>query len=110
MKRVKKPRTEQQIRDAYLISAFRKIWRWTSSNRRLCLREGRCRECGKGTPELYADHVEPVVDPKTGFVDWNTHYKRLFEGACQPLCKACHAKKTKIENAARRSKTNAEAI
>jgi hypothetical protein len=45
------------------------------------------------------DHIDPVVDPHTGFVDWNTYIERMFceLTGFQVLCFDCHSKKTSIE-------------
>ena len=45
------------------------------------------------------DHIDPVVDPKVGFVDWTTYIERMFveEDGLQILCKECHDKKTRFE-------------
>ena len=45
------------------------------------------------------DHIQPVVDPRVGFVDWNTLIKRLFceEDGFQLLCHECHSAKTADE-------------
>ena len=50
------------------------------------------------------DHINPVVDPVKGFVDWNTFIERLFcdVDGYQVLCKNCHKKKSNEENAVRR--------
>lgn len=50
------------------------------------------------------DHVEPVIDPNTGFVDWNTFIPRLFveDALWARLCKSCHQIKTQNENKTRR--------
>lgn len=50
---------------------------------------------------IQVDHATPVVDPETGFVDWNTFIDRLF---CPienltVLCKNCHENKTNQEKA-----------
>jgi hypothetical protein len=58
--------------------------------------------CCKGhfpQKQVAADHIDPVVDPAKGFVDWNTFIDRLFielEGF-QVLCKDCHQLKTNKE-------------
>ena len=51
--------------------------------------------------DVQVDHISPVVDPKKGFKDWNTFIKRLFCDAdnLQVVCRPCHKKKTKEENA-----------
>ena len=45
------------------------------------------------------DHINPVVDPAVGFVDWNTYINRMFleEKGYQVLCHACHGIKTRDE-------------
>lgn len=50
--------------------------------------------------QIHLDHVQPVVDIKTGFIDWNTYIDRLFppKEGWQVLCELCHDNKTKIEN------------
>ena len=49
--------------------------------------------------DVQVDHIKPVVDPKKGFVSWDTYIDRMFcEGKnLQVLCKICHAEKTKLE-------------
>lgn len=46
------------------------------------------------------DHVDSVVDPQVGFVDWNTYIDRLFCDAdnLRCACKPCHQLKTLWEN------------
>lgn len=67
----------------------------------------RCAIC-KGlftSNEMVVDHVEPVVDPKKGFIDWNTYVTRMFckEEGLQVICKKpCHADKTKRERVERK--------
>ncbi len=45
------------------------------------------------------DHIDPVVNPKDGFIDWNTYINRMFleEDGYQVLCWACHGVKTRDE-------------
>ena len=66
----------------------------------------RCAGCGGlfKRSELHGDHIDPVIDPNIGFVDWNTYMERLFLGEIQPLCKEnCHKEKTRAENAIRKA-------
>lgn len=64
----------------------------------------KCKKCKGEFPatEIQVDHRKPVVDPKIGFVDWNTYIERLFckKSNLQVLCKVCHKEKTKKENIA----------
>lgn len=65
----------------------------------------RCNACKEDWPakEVQVDHKKPVIDPKIGFIDWNTFIERLFckKSNFQILCTACHKKKTKKETNAR---------
>lgn len=52
------------------------------------------------------DHIDPVIDPKTGFVSWDEVVKRMFcelEGL-QVLCHDCHTHKTKDERTRRKNR------
>ena len=67
-----------------------------------------CKKCKNSfiKNDVQVDHKKPVVDPKDGFVDWNTYIDRLF---CEPknlqvLCKACHKVKTQKEKLKRTRK------
>lgn len=93
MKKEKKKKVWNE--SPYIKSHLRKIWRW-SPQRRECLRAKQCCKC-RGRGKLYADHISPVIEPAIGFVDWNTYIQRLFTGALQPLCEACHKTKSKEE-------------
>lgn len=70
-----------------------------------------CAKCKKTYERsgVNVDHVEPVIDPKVGFKDWDTYINRLFcplEGL-QVLCGPCHDEKTKEENIERRKRSAA---
>lgn len=60
-----------------------------------------CKKCKQDFPakDVQVDHKKPVVDPKTGFVDWNTYVERMFceKKNFQVLCKECHLIKSKKE-------------
>jgi hypothetical protein len=77
--------------------------------KRARLRRGvyRCAICGQEVrkKDMQMDHIEPVLDVKTGFIDYNTYIARLFVSidGWQVVCKKpCHSEKTKAENAKRR--------
>jgi len=67
-----------------------------------------CAECKKEYPgkEVNVDHINPVVCPKEGFVDWDVFIKRLFceKDNLQVLCSGCHDKKTLKERKSRDNK------
>lgn len=61
----------------------------------------RCAGCGGLFPETTCsvDHINPVIDPKVGFQDWDTYIERMYCEAdgFQVLCEDCHSTKTKEE-------------
>ena len=65
-----------------------------------------CSECGGFfiARDVQVDHIDPVVDPEVGFVDWETFIDRLFceKENLQVLCKPCHKEKTKAERQVRK--------
>ena len=72
------------------------------SNARVARGQYKCAECQElfGPKQVILDHINPVVDPKTGFVSWDDYINRLFcpaEGF-QVLCRTCSDSKTLIED------------
>jgi 5-methylcytosine-specific restriction endonuclease McrA len=66
----------------------------------------KCAHC-KGifrTKEINVDHIEPVVDPETGFTTFDEYIQRMFckVDGFQVLCKPCHDVKTQEENSRRK--------
>ena len=61
----------------------------------------KCAACKKHfvAKEVQVDHIEPVVSPLTGFVDWNTFVARMFCPITnlQVLCRGCHKVKSDKE-------------
>jgi hypothetical protein len=80
----------------------------------------RCEQCDRAftKKDWCVDHIEPVIDPEIGFVDWNTYISRMFCPLTnmQGLCNykkdkdklfgkpSCHRVKTSLEQKTRRSK------
>jgi 5-methylcytosine-specific restriction endonuclease McrA len=56
---------------------------------------------GRRTKNVHVDHIEPIVDPDVGFVNYDTLIERMFCEAdnLQVLCHECHNKKTDDEKA-----------
>lgn len=46
-------------------------------------------ENGKRKPNVFVDHINPVIDPAVGFVSWDVFIERLFcdSKGLQLLCK-----------------------
>jgi 5-methylcytosine-specific restriction endonuclease McrA len=65
-----------------------------------------CAKCHKifGCKEIKVDHITPVIEPRFGFVNWDTYISRLFCDASnlQILCDQCHRIKTNEEDLERR--------
>ena len=71
-----------------------------------------CAACGEDVPlttrqgrkrikNVRVDHINPIVDPAVGFVDWDMLIERMFceEDNLQVLCHSCHEIKTNEEKA-----------
>ncbi len=54
---------------------------------------------GKTTRNVYVDHVNPIIDPSTGFVSWDEFIEALYcdSSNLQVMCLECHSKKTAEE-------------
>lgn len=59
-----------------------------------------CRTPDLKTTQVNLDHIQPVIEPAVGFVDWNTFINRLFcdESNLQIICLNCHDIKTAEED------------
>jgi 5-methylcytosine-specific restriction endonuclease McrA len=98
--------------DRFVVDALRRAsLRWQPRTKaKQAARVGRnaykCACCGEVVPNkrVIIDHIAPVVDPETGFQDWNTYIPRLFCSVdnLQAICRECSNKKTSRENARRR--------
>lgn len=102
----------------YIFGALRKIWRWYPERKKVLDEaeiwdsEGEpwytCSKCTTVWPrkQVHVDHIKPVIDPKKGFVDWNTYIDRLFVKMVdlQVLCTNCHHEKSLKENKKRRKR------
>jgi hypothetical protein len=61
----------------------------------------RCNACQEEytSKDVQVDHIEPVIDPKKGFISWDAFIEALYceSDNLQVLCKVCHKEKTKEE-------------
>lgn len=59
------------------------------------------KEGRKKVKNLFVDHIEPVVNPETGFTTWDEYIERLFceVDNLQVLCGKCHDEKSMQERA-----------
>jgi hypothetical protein len=60
--------------------------------------------------KVSVDHIEPVVDPTSGFQGWDIYITRMFPEASgwQVLCDPCHDNKTKTESEIRKQRKKNE--
>lgn len=105
---IKKPITQKQ----FVINNLRKAsYKWGPKND--CKKKAKigynqyiCAKCKSVFPnkDVRVDHINPVVDPVMGFVDWNTYIPRMFcdEVGYQVLCNPCHDMKSDAENEIRK--------
>jgi 5-methylcytosine-specific restriction endonuclease McrA len=110
MARIKKPRTF--VLKSFLIAVLRRAsYRYPSRSEALRAAKKaynwyQCAQCRKEyvRKDVQVDHIQPLVDPASGFTSWDTFIARLFVGieGLQVLCKPCHKIKTQAENAERR--------
>ena len=102
--------------NGYIFGALRKIWRWHPARKEALNRASNglqytCEVCyDTGDRKLvHVDHIDPVIDPVTGFTTWDNYIVRLFVTAdrLQVVCKKCHKLKTDKENKIRRENKDA---
>ena len=56
---------------------------------------------GKRVKNVLVDHINPIIDPYTGFTTWDECIDRMFceSDNLQVLCHRCHTEKTNEERA-----------
>ena len=63
----------------------------------------KCNSCNKEFPakEVQVDHIQPIIDPAKGFVNWDVVIENMFceQENLQVLCLTCHKAKTLAERA-----------
>jgi formylmethanofuran dehydrogenase subunit E len=112
----KKPAKKKRVKKAwswekYIFAAARKTWRWAPARKEI-LKEAkfgefyRCNVCRKYVDSVAVDHINPVVDPATGFTTWDNYFERLYcsKDNLQAICDKCHFCKSSLEAAERRKK------
>lgn len=70
---------------------------------------------GRRKKNVHVDHIDPVINPETGFTTWDEVVDRMFceVGGLQVLCTECHKDKTNEERAVakdRRAKEKDERV
>lgn len=113
--RRRKPKTKA-FYEGLIRNALRKIFFQSEIRRNVFKKEKdadgffQCYICGLSTPfewQFQVEHVEPVVDPGEGFVNWQVFIDRLLfcpEDNLKLACRPCHKDKTDEENARRKRK------
>lgn len=70
----------------------------------------RCAKCLGAFPskDVQVDHIEPIINPCTGFTTWDSVVNNMFCEAdnLQVLCKGCHLLKTNAEKALAKERKN----
>lgn len=53
----------------------------------------------KRVPNVFVDHVKPIIDPEVGFVSWDDTIDRMFcdSSNLQLICGKCHRAKSEHE-------------
>lgn len=117
-------------KNSFITSALRgALMRWGPKSR--CISNARvergryrcehCKEIGPATlpalegnkrrrKNIVADHINPIVDPSTGFIDWNDWIAKAFVeiNGLQALCWQCHTNKTNDERAVAKARRDRE--
>lgn len=97
--------------NSYIFAGLGKVWMWwppRNEVKKRCKVEGKsgwfkCELCGQEREKIDVDHIRPVV-PVSGFTTWDAYIAARFVTAdkLQGICKDCHKRKTKVENAQRK--------
>lgn len=106
--KVKKPRAKKEPNlKSFIIAGLRRAsYRWperTKAKNAARISRGlyECNGCKNafGPKDIKLDHIDPVVDVKTGFTNWDDYINRMFCKAdgFQVLCDQCHTLKTAVE-------------
>jgi hypothetical protein len=106
------PKPKRSNLKSFIINALRRAtYRWpprsealkTSRKERGLYQCKYCEEYFKNK-EICLDHIQPVVDPKTGFTTWDDYIEKMFpeKEGFQVLCKRCHDVKTGLEDEMRK--------
>lgn len=97
---------EQKLKNFIIPTLRRASYRWFARSEALKsarIERGlyKCAGCQNTfrNKEIQLDHIQPVVDLKTGFDGWDSYIKRMFCNASgyQVLCDTCHDVKSDIE-------------
>lgn len=111
-KKPKKKSSKNQLKN-WLIQKLRRIsYQWPPRKEaiklgRVSRGKYRCALCkgeNFGPKEIQLDHILPVIDVHTGFIDYNTYIDRLFcdVGGWQICCRPCHQTKSNYEQIIRK--------
>jgi hypothetical protein len=67
-------------------------------------------DSGRRVKNVHVDHIDPVVDPKVGFENWDVFIQRMFveDEGLQVLCHACHTIKTEEEKSIAKERRQGE--
>lgn len=106
------PKPKRSNLKSFIINALRRAtYRWPPRNDALKTSRKQkglyeCASCNEyfKNKEICLDHIQPVVDPRTGFTTWDDYIEKMFpeKEGFQVLCKRCHDVKTGLEDEMRK--------
>lgn len=67
-------------------------------------------ENGKRVKNVHVDHIDPIIDPRVGWVSWDETINRMFSESdnLQVLCYECHKVKSDEEKALAKDRRDKE--
>lgn len=100
---------------AYILAGLGKVWMWWPPRNEAKKRAKHpskkgwyiCELCHAEREKVDVDHITPCIRPADGFVSWDDYIKSRFvedPKQLQVICRDCHKRKSKEENAQRRKK------
>ncbi len=97
-----------EIPKTKIVSAIRRLWFYSFQRREAVKRckEGkfyRCEKCKKLNEKIQVDHINPTVNPETGWDGYDGFITRMFcpSDQLKNLCHGCHKVLTDSQNKVR---------
>jgi hypothetical protein len=104
----KKPQSLEELRLKFVKAALRRASLWwperaaARAEGRVQRGQYRCALCQGDFKKamIQLDHIDPVIDVRNGFVNWDEYVNRLFcaKDGFRVLCKTCHDSETNLQD------------